>query len=518
MVVYTMVFTLPSVLYLVPLVKQQAEYFQVHTMLDVGQFTGEMKVDSWTKSQWREQLSKYHVLVMTHTIFKNMLHGGFIHLRNVNLLVFDECHHAVKNHDYVQIMKVFDSCRDDEYPRILGLSASLLPNKCRPGELERQVKVLETTLKCRCQTARDFEEVTMYATNPDEETCVYSSSPLPHLAQCTAELRTVLSEPLDFLNSLPKPQRNESCCQNSRINLDDCLHILDNLGIWCALKCADKCIAGLSSTLSSDREYLEPRQKALLGLSLTHLNMFSKKARELHDPNDVDVTHKVALLIACLTQQLTTSRADHRNKKTAKLLGIIFVERRMTTFLLTKMLTTLAENNRHLASLKCDYIVGHNDTKGFTTLRKEAHMKVKKQHEILEKFRKGKINLLIATSVVEEGIDVPRCNLVIRFDFPPNIRSFIQSKGRARAKPSKYILMIEQQKEAKIMSDLEGYRIVEEEMRTFCQGRSPPDDEEFLEFLEKQECHIYAPYGIAAGVRATLSSSLSLLYKLVFNI
>ena len=497
--------------------KQQADYLRVYTMLDVGEYIGEMKVDNWSQEKWWEELSKNHVLVMTHTIFKNILQGGFVHLRNVNLLVFDECHHAVKNHDYVQIMKVFDSCQNaSDYPHILGLSASLLPNKCKPGELQRQVKELEITMKCRCQTARDYEEVARYATNPDEESHVYSSSPLPHLQRHTAELHAILSEPLDFLCSLPKAQRDDTCYQIAKVNLDDCLHILTNLGIWCALNCAEHCIAGLHSTLSSlQGDLLEPPQKALLGLSLTHLKLFARKARDLHNPDDVDVTYKVQFLIQCLEQEVNASRIASQKRKGSRMLGIVFVERRMTAFLLTRMLNVLTASNPRLASIKCDYIVGHNDTKGMTTLRKEAHMKVKKQHEILEKFRKGKTTLLIATSVVEEGIDVPQCNLVIRFDFPPNIRSYIQSKGRARAKPSKYILMIENTKKDKARSDLVGYQIVEEDMRQLCQDRSPPDDEEFLEFLEEQECNIYAPYGIEAGTRATLSTSLPMLYKSV---
>ena len=483
-------------------------------MLDVGQYYGEMNVDSWMLDRWREELSSHHVLVMTHTIFKNMLHCGFIHLKNVNLLVFDECHHAVKKHDYAQIMQVFDSCTPEQYPRILGLSASLLPSKCKPGDLERKVKELEKRLKCRCQTAGEFEEVTKYATNPDEETLPYSAAPLPHLSETCTQLRHTLQQPLEFLNNLPKAQRNESCCRTAKVSLDDCLHILDNLGVWSAIKCAEESVDGLMSSM----ELLEPLEKALLGLSITHLNIFAKRGKEISNIDEIDVTHKVQLLISCLSEQLSSKKASLRvpnnNKKAAKMLGIVFVERRMTAFLLSKMLKTLAQNPQsNLSSIKCDYIVGHNDTKGLTSLRKETHMNVRKQHETLEKFRKGKINLLFATSVVEEGLDIPKCNLVIRFDFPPNIRSYIQSKGRARAKPSKYILFIEEQKEFDALRDLENYRFVEEELRTFCLGRNPPDNEEFLVVLEKEERNIYAPYGREAGIRATLGSSLSLLYK-----
>ena len=51
---------------------------------------------------------------------------------------------------------------------------------------------------------------------------------------------------------------------------------------------------------------------------------------------------------------------------------------------------------------------------------------------------------MVSTSVVEEGIDVPACNLVVKFDFPTTFRSYIQSKGRARKSGSRYVLLIEE--------------------------------------------------------------------------
>jgi endoribonuclease Dicer len=49
---------------------------------------------------------------------------------------------------------------------------------------------------------------------------------------------------------------------------------------------------------------------------------------------------------------------------------------------------------------------------------------------------------LISTAIIEEGLDVAGCNLVIRFNKPPNFSSYMQSKGRARAKEGKALFVI----------------------------------------------------------------------------
>ena len=56
-------------------------------------------------------------------------------------------------------------------------------------------------------------------------------------------------------------------------------------------------------------------------------------------------------------------------------------------------------------------------------------------------FKTGSTNVLIATDVLEEGIDVQECNLVIMFDPVKTFRSYIQSKGRARVKNGEYIIL-----------------------------------------------------------------------------
>ena len=42
--------------------------------------------------------------------------------------------------------------------------------------------------------------------------------------------------------------------------------------------------------------------------------------------------------------------------------------------------------------------------------------------------------------MTEEGFDIPECNMVVSFDEPRSLKSFIQIKGRARKENSQYII------------------------------------------------------------------------------
>lgn len=54
------------------------------------------------------------------------------------------------------------------------------------------------------------------------------------------------------------------------------------------------------------------------------------------------------------------------------------------------------------------------------------------QERVISRFHKGETNLLLATSVAEEGLDIMDCNFVIRYDMMGNEISTVQSRGRVR--------------------------------------------------------------------------------------
>ena len=62
--------------------------------------------------------------------------------------------------------------------------------------------------------------------------------------------------------------------------------------------------------------------------------------------------------------------------------------------------------------------------------------------QTLKDFRTGDKNIVVSTSVAEEGIDIQACGTVIRFDPPPNMVSWKQSRGRARRRRSTFVVML----------------------------------------------------------------------------
>jgi endoribonuclease Dicer len=85
----------------------------------------------------------------------------------------------------------------------------------------------------------------------------------------------------------------------------------------------------------------------------------------------------------------------------------------------------------------------------------------------LLKFKRGDLNCVLATSVAEEGLDIPDCNFIIRFDLYRTLIQYIQSRGRARMGDSEYIHMIESGNEAHLRT-VYSCQSHEESLRKFC--------------------------------------------------
>lgn len=107
---------------------------------------------------------------------------------------------------------------------------------------------------------------------------------------------------------------------------------------------------------------------------------------------------------------------------------LIFVREKDFTFYLVDILT---KNN-----IAAEAIVGSNARSELKTCT------ASEIDNILQRFKNGKTKVLVSTTVVEEGLDVVNCNMVISYGHVTNETAMVQRQGRVRALDSKYILIL----------------------------------------------------------------------------
>ena len=212
-----------------------------------------------------------------------------------------------------------------------------------------------------------------------------------------------------------------------------------------------------------------------------------------------DTSSKVLMLRAFLQRTYHDSDSEK---------CIVFVQRRYTA----RCLYALLKDNVS-GHMKLGILVGsRNGMVG------EENFSFRQQMLNVSRFRRGKLNCLIATSVAEEGLDIPDCSLVVRFDLYTTMIQYIQSRGRARHSKSKYYHMIERGNadHIKILKDVRG---AENIMRLFCQSLPEDrlmDESQSSHLLDESLENVYVEP--ATGAKLTYASSMQVISHYVGNL
>ena len=178
-----------------------------------------------------------------------------------------------------------------------------------------------------------------------------------------------------------------------------------------------------------------------------------------------DLSPKLDQLLGILKKEMTPNAA-----------GIVFVKTRASA----KLLSVLLAVHPQTQNLRIGTFVGTSNNQAHKSYISDLS-DAREQRETLNDLRSGVKNLIITTSVCEEGIDIAVCNVVVCFESPPNLKSFIQRRGRARSITSKYIIMFSKGQE-KLLVEWERLEI---EMRQkYMDGMR---DIEKIDRLEEQE-------------------------------
>ncbi|KAK8105452.1 BcdcL1 [Apiospora kogelbergensis] len=413
----------------VSLVAQQSAFLRRNLDYSVGDVSGEQLGSVSTKRDYYQKtlLSK-KVVVCTAAIVLDCLHHSYLTIDQINLLIFDEAHHAKKNHPYAVIIKDFYADaerRNSQRPRIFGMTAS--PVDVKRGDILTGALELEGLLHSEIATVADpgvFREH-LQKTNI-EKIVEYNLAP----AEFETPLWSRLNSLIGHNNHFKKLFDFAKWCTRE-------------LGPWCADRVWHICFTEEEAKKARARTQAHFNKKAasihiadvsLLDNELHLVDLAYETVRE-HTEKKAQrsydlVSDKIFNLSTILTKEFTP-RSDK---------CIIFVDRRLTAVLLTDLLT---QPGMRLEHVQPRILLGA----GSVEAGEQLGMTRKAQEAAIRQFKSVELNCLVATNIAEEGLDIPDCNMVIRFDLYNTMIQYIQSKGRARMENSRFYHMLERDNE-----------------------------------------------------------------------
>ncbi|XP_044016604.1 endoribonuclease Dicer-like [Aphidius gifuensis] len=424
----------------VPLVDQQSSCILKYTDLTCRGYSGDMNVDFWKKNDWINEFEKYQVLVMTAQIFVDILHHSFLSLSQVNLLIFDECHHAVGDHPMRQIMKEFMHFPKNQQPKILGLSATLLNSNIKTDKINESIEMLESTFQSKVITVDSMISVIGYA-RVQEKIELFNDSSCNIDNLLNIKINNRLDNIVNILQSkcLPSDACNHASSvvfqpktKNRRLLtiIENIKEHINTMGLYAGSKVI---LLHIIQLLCMKKSSQNNDTSIVLDYLITQLTvlrklMINEMDKKIYSNDYERITNNSNDKLLKLLNLLN----DYWNKRdiNKKFCCIIFVTRRFKTKVLYHILKDIKDTNDNFKFLEPDYIVGYSNNPYKNS--PESMCIAKWNKETLIRFRQGITNCLIATDVADEGIDIPSCSLIIRYDPPLDFRSYVQSKGRAR--------------------------------------------------------------------------------------
>ena len=281
----------------------------------------------------------------------------------------------------------------------------------------------------------------------------------PYIVKLRADTSTSNSKQL--MKALAN--RKTYCMDQLKSFCNKSTDILKELGVWPAGYYMNTTIERFCSTNKDEIDSIQE-------LDETQRLYLKKILRRLQTPSNVEIyltdpwqheTHQTLVNSGkhlCLSAKVECLVDYLAGVATNEFTGLVFVRTRATCAVLRHILA-LHEKTRDKLRISTFIGISSSPNRKFDI---GELIDIKNQTDCLDQLRSGQKNLIIATSVLEEGIDVSACNFVICFEKPPNLRAFIQRRGRARKSKSKYVLMFHKDDD---LSSLSTWKQLEDEMR-----------------------------------------------------
>ncbi len=411
-----------------PLAIQHENSFREFLKVPCTSITGAVKTNERVK-RWEES----QVISATPQTIESDLLNGRYSLDDVSLIVFDECHHGVGSYSYVYLASRY--VKESNYNLILGLTAS-------PGSDKEKIKEVCQNLYIQNVVVKSEEDpdVKPYF-NPVEIDWVrikmsQELNKIKELVNKSLKLRLKALKNMKIINTVSVTKRDilkahgrvqntiaravnpkKECFRaisllSAVINIQHSLELIETQGVVTF----NKYVARLR------------KKKTKAAKSLMLDNNFGKavtlaRNAEKHGLEHPKLNHLVKILKKELfdngqTKLQSDRFSDNQNNKNSKIM--VFTQYRDTLEMIHERLEK----------------EGIKSAKFFGQATKDGQkgLSQKKQKEIIKSFKKGEYDVLISTSVAEEGIDIPAVDLVILYEPVPSEVRMIQRRGRTGRK------------------------------------------------------------------------------------
>ncbi|XP_058479057.1 interferon-induced helicase C domain-containing protein 1 [Solea solea] len=414
--------------------------------------------DCQLKISFTEIVKRNDIIICTAQILENYLERSNkgedegVNLSDLTLIVIDECHHTQKGGVYNQIMMRYlkqkhknrtlqkEQKETVALPQILGLTASPgVGGATKIHKAEEHILRICANLdasKIMTRSIGDFKKEPRKATLSVEDRKEDPFGDVIKKIMNTIHIHAQLSPSCDLGSQnyeqwIVDKERKAATGDDHKVRVcaEHLRQYSEGLNLSNTIRMCD--------ALSFLNEYHEkelkrktaPDEEQIIHITDTErflFNLFKENKEELQRlaENPQYENDSLSKLRSKILHEFS-SREEAR--------GIIFTKTRRSAIALSHWI----QENPKFADIgvKASYVIGGGDQSVVKP------MTPAEQKEVLKRFHKGDVNLLVATTVAEEGLDIPACNFVIRYGHVTNEIAMIQAEGRGRAEDSSYTLV-----------------------------------------------------------------------------
>jgi len=408
-----------------PLAQQHFDYFKANLpelYAELELFTGKVNQAKRYKL-WQNA----NIIFSTPQCIANDLKKNRISMEEVSLLIEDECHRCLKNYAYTHVAKKYQE--QSSNPLILGITASPGSDQKTIDEICKNLNIQNVEVRSRFSEdvkpfVHNLETDIVKVDLPNELKSVIKSineiydkkvnelknrrllfmpATKKSLLELQARLGRLVSSGAKHFNNL----RGLSICSQA-IKLQHLLELLETQSIYASNNYMKKLLEEAENNVSKASK------------EITGSNNFSHSYFSIGQLLNNQEHPKISKLKEIVSEEI-------KNNIKAKI--IVFSQYRDTGIVISNELNKIA-------GIRSKNFVGQKITK-------TSGLSQKEQKAVLAEFKEGIINVIVATSIGEEGLDIPEVNCVIFYEPISSAIRKIQRAGRtARLMPGKLIMLM----------------------------------------------------------------------------